>query len=214
MILGRLRNLFPSTPEPEETSDSNESLAARFHRRKLEARRKAAQPSDPKPPAPTAPQADREPPPKPLTDADMPPVESLHFDSDFTGFLSPEVSEDLRRLALRKLFHSPALNVVDGLDEYADDFTKFEPLGNLITADMRHQMERMAEQEKEAAGQALAEEDETDRSLPALQEGTQDPVDDPESAEAGSPAPSDECEEEKPLDKVERHEHTSGPGTQ
>ena len=200
MILGRLRNLFPSTPEPEETPDPNESLAARFHRRKLEARRKAAQP-----PAPTASQADPEPLPKPLTDADMPPVESLHFDSDFTGFLSPEVSENLRRLALRKLFHSPALNVVDGLDEYADDFTEFEPLGNLITADMRHQMERMTEQEKEAAGQALAEEDETDRSLPALQEGTQDPVNDPESAE---------CEEEKTLDEVERHEHTSGPGTQ
>ena len=154
-----------------------------------------------------------EPPPKPLTDADMPPVESLHFDSDFTGFLSPEVSEDLRRLALRKLFHSPALNVVDGLDEYADDFTKFEPLGNLITADMRHQMEQMAEREKEAR-QASMEEDEMDRSPPASQGGAQDPVDDPESAEAGSPAPSDECEEEKPLDKVERHEHTSGPGTQ
>ena len=39
------------------------------------------------------------------TDADMPPLESLSADSDFTGFLSPKVSESLRRAALRKLFH-------------------------------------------------------------------------------------------------------------
>ena len=197
MTLDRLRNLFRPPPEPEETPDPNESLPARFHRRKLEARHKAGQASKP----PPASQPDPEPPPKPLTDADLPPVEDLSFDSDFSGFLSPEVSEDLRRLALRKLFHSPALNVVDGLDEYADDFTEFEPLGNLVTADMRHQMEQMAEREKQAAKQALAEE-----------EATEDPVDDAGPAGADPPDASDEREQEKALnDEVK---HADGPGTQ
>ena len=155
MILDRLPGRRPRpAPESEETPDPNEPLLARFHRRKLEAREKARQLP--------AQAENREPPPIPLTDADMPPVEGLDFGSDFSGFLSPKVSDALRRAALRKLFHSPALNVVDGLDEYADDFTQFEPLGDLITADMKHQMVQALEREKEAAKQHLSEEDETD----------------------------------------------------
>ncbi len=94
-------------------------------------------------------------PPRPeLTDADMPSLESLHGDSDVSAFLSPGVSEDLRRSALRKLFHSPKFNVCDGLDDYCDDFTNFPALGDIVTADMRHQMmrklERLAELDKAA----------------------------------------------------------------
>lgn len=84
-------------------------------------------------------------PPRPLTDADMPPIETLAEDSDVSGFLSPGVSDDLRRAALRKLFRSPKFNVCDGLDDYCGDYTKFEPLGDIITADMRFQMERALE---------------------------------------------------------------------
>ncbi len=84
-----------------------------------------------------------------LTDDDMPPIESLNEDSDYSGFLSPGVSESLRKLALRKMFLSSKYNVTDGLDDYADDFTKFAPLGNIITSDMRHQMEMEAERTKQ-----------------------------------------------------------------
>jgi hypothetical protein len=79
------------------------------------------------------------------TDADMLPIESLHEDSDYAAFLSPQVSEKLRRLALRKLFHLPQFNFRDGLDDYAEDYRNFEPLGEIITADMRHRMERELE---------------------------------------------------------------------
>ena len=48
--------------------------------------------------------AEEKPSDAPLTDADMPPIETLTEDSDYTGFMSPEVSEELRKLALRKLF--------------------------------------------------------------------------------------------------------------
>lgn len=79
-----------------------------------------------------------------LTDADMPTLESLDEGSDYSGFLSPGVSEELRRKALSTLFHSAGFNIADGLDDYDEDFTKFLPLGDIITSDMRHQMEEAA----------------------------------------------------------------------
>jgi hypothetical protein len=76
------------------------------------------------------------------TDADMPAIDSLKEDSDFAAFLSPKVSEKLRRKALRKLFHLPQYNIRDELDAFNGDYTNFTPLGNIITADMRYHMER------------------------------------------------------------------------
>jgi len=87
------------------------------------------------------------------TDEDMPPIESLTPESDFTGFMSPKVSERLRRLALRKLFHSPEFNIRDGLDEYDGDYTSFEKLGDIVTCDMKHQIEMEAQREMEALEQ-------------------------------------------------------------
>lgn len=76
-------------------------------------------------------------------DDDMPPIESLDEDSDYSGFMSPKVSEGLRTLALRKLFRGQTFNLRDGLDDYDDDFSSFAKLGNVVTAEMRRQMERM-----------------------------------------------------------------------
>lgn len=78
------------------------------------------------------------------TDADMLPLEQLTAESDYSDFLSPKVSEALRKQALRKLFHMPFLNIVDGLDDYAEDYTKFAALGDIIP----HEMMRMLEREK------------------------------------------------------------------
>jgi hypothetical protein len=84
-----------------------------------------------------------------LTDADMPDIDSLRFDSVFSDFMSPGVSEKLRKLALRKLFHNEVFNFRDGLDEYDDDFTQFEKLGDIVTSDMHHQMEMEARRRAE-----------------------------------------------------------------
>jgi hypothetical protein len=78
------------------------------------------------------------------TDADMPPLDSLGEESDYSGFMSPKVSEELRTLALRKLFHLPQFNVTDGLNDYDEDYTSFAKLGNVIT----HEMRRLRELEK------------------------------------------------------------------
>lgn len=83
------------------------------------------------------------------TDEDMPPIELLTEDSDYSGFLSPDVSDTLRNLALRKLFHLPLFNVVDGLDDYAEDFTKFAALGDIIPREMQRMLDREKKKEEE-----------------------------------------------------------------
>ena len=87
----------------------------------------------------------------PPTDEDMPSVESLGEDDNYGDFLSPKVSEKLRKLALRKLFHGAGFNIRDGLDDYDEDFTYFEPLGDIVTADMRHREEMLERKAREAA---------------------------------------------------------------
>ncbi|NKB76778.1 MAG: DUF3306 domain-containing protein [Gammaproteobacteria bacterium] len=86
-----------------------------------------------------------------LTDEDMPEISSLNEDSDYSGFMSSGVSEELRKLALRKLFAGVGFNVRDGLDDYDDDFRNFAALGDIITSDMKHQQELAEEREKEEA---------------------------------------------------------------
>lgn len=85
---------------------------------------------------------------------ELPPIDSLDEDSDYSPFLAAGVSPDVRRDALRKLFHSPKFNVRDGLDDYDLDFTNPEPLGDIITAEMRHRMqvelERLARLDEES----------------------------------------------------------------
>ena len=84
---------------------------------------------------------------------ELPDLDSLDADSDYSAFMSPGVDADLRRKALRKLFSSPKFNVCDGLDDYCDDYTTFAGLGDIVTADMKYHIERVAR----AAAKALEE---------------------------------------------------------
>ncbi len=62
------------------------------------------------------------------TPAELPDIESLDKDSDFTVFLKDGVPENLRGQALRKLWCSdPVFAFRDGLDDYDDDYTKLFP---------------------------------------------------------------------------------------
>jgi len=88
-----------------------------------------------------------------LCDQDMPDIDTLDEDSDYSGFLSPGVSEELRKLALRKLFHGQHFNLCDGLDDYDEEFTSFEKLGDIVTADMRFQLEEEAKRKLQMASE-------------------------------------------------------------
>ena len=85
-----------------------------------------------------------------LTDADMPPVESLDAGADVGAFLSPKVSDALRKRALRAVFRQARFNVRDGLDDYDEDFTAFPPLAKM-TAEMRRLLADKQQAENTAA---------------------------------------------------------------
>jgi hypothetical protein len=61
-------------------------------------------------------------------DAELPSLESLTPESDFSAFMRPDVDPALRRQALGKLFGDPRFNTLDGLDTYIDDYTRADPL--------------------------------------------------------------------------------------
>ena len=165
------------------TADSKESVLRRWSRRKLEARNDEI----PKPAAEVS-EASAEPADaddKPLlTDADMPPLDSLTEESDFSPFMSKGVSDELRNLALRKLFRSSVFNIRDGLDEYDDDFTTFEKLGDIVTADMKHQIEMQQQKlrEKLAAGGRTDEPAAASAEADSPDDGLADDSDDAEAA--------------------------------
>ncbi len=104
----------------------------RWSRRKAETRSKAPEPPAAAAPMPTetdaAPAEDTPAPPP-----DLPDIESLDKDSDYTVFLQDGVPDEIRNLALRKLWLSdPEFNVVDGLDDYDEDYNIIETIANKI----------------------------------------------------------------------------------
>ncbi len=91
----------PGVPAPAATTNTTEAIAA-----------------EAPPAAPSAP-----PPPPTLED-----VAQLTPASDFTRFVAPQVTPDVRNAALKKLFADPHFNVMDGLDTYIEDYGKPDPL--------------------------------------------------------------------------------------
>lgn len=74
---------------------------------------------------------------------ELPPIDSLTEHSDLSEFMSSRVADEIRLHALRKVFHSAGFNICDGLDDYAENYRNFEPLGDIVTADLRYQLQRL-----------------------------------------------------------------------
>jgi hypothetical protein len=171
-------------PEPAR---EGEAFLERWSRLKSEARRDEA----PAPVGPdTVPDAQAAAPEAAERSTVVPDLGVLDQDSDYSAFLAADIDPDLRRRALHKLFHSPKFNVLDGLDDYCDDFTQFTPLGAVVTADMRFQLER-------AARKALAE---IEASGPGSEPATVLPAETVAATDSvGAAADADTTTEEKPI---------------
>lgn len=98
-------------------ADEKEQFLARWSRLKRE---QAAEP------------APRESLPAPAPEKPLPPVDSLTPESDFSAFMQPKVDEELRRMALKKLFRDPQFNVPDPFEPFSGDWT----VGDAIAPDM------------------------------------------------------------------------------
>jgi hypothetical protein len=111
--------------------DADEGFLRRWSRRKAEARSVPTTAVENPSVAAEAAPASREQPPEPERGAsapidpkDLPDIESLDANSDFTVFMRPGVPEHLRTLALRKLWRSdPTFSKLDGMVEYGEDYS-------------------------------------------------------------------------------------------
>jgi hypothetical protein len=153
------------------TDDEGEGFLSRWSQRKAMARDGVELPDEPElpeqPPVIDATAVDDPPaevePAEAEAPTELPPLESLDENSDYSAFLNKDVPPDLRQQALRKLFQSPKFNVRDGLDDYDWDFSNPEPLGNIVTAEMRYRIKA----ELERLARKALEEDATDETAVA-----------------------------------------------
>lgn len=87
----------------------------------------------------------------------LPPVESLTPESDFAEFMHPKVGDELRRLALKKLFSDPHFNIADPFEAYSGDWTGGEPITPELLATLNQARTVLfAEQEKKEEGKPAA----------------------------------------------------------
>lgn len=110
------------------SSDDEEPFLARWSRRKKEQRVE-------EPPArPVA--AAAEPDARGVVAAQVPALETLTPQSDFSAFMGPRVADALRRAALKKLFAHPQINVADPFEPYSGDWTVGEAIPKEMLARM------------------------------------------------------------------------------
>jgi hypothetical protein len=58
----------------------------------------------------------------------LPPVEKLTPESDFTDYMQPKVEDALRRAALKKLFSDPHFNIPDAFEPFSGDWNVAESI--------------------------------------------------------------------------------------
>ena len=92
---------------------------------------------------------------------ELPSVDKLTPQSEFSGFMHPKVADALRRQALKKLFSDPHFNIPDPYEAYSGDWTVGEPIPDAMMATLNQARTLLfSEQEKEqaqAADEAKAE---------------------------------------------------------
>lgn len=166
---------------------SDETFLARWMRRKAAARKGAEVPAEerePREPAmapavstPVAASETAAPPAQPASgtspgegeqtaQSELPPLEELRdIASEYRDFMRPEVDKETRMAALKRLFHDPHFNRMDGLDVYIDDYTQPDPIPPAMLAGLQHARSLLFDEpipqapvgESTAAGETSAE---------------------------------------------------------
>ena len=159
-------------------STDKEPFLSRWSRRKLDSVKEPAapQPVAPAAPAPAAAQS--------TTKTELPPVDTLKgLASEYQDFLRPAVDEKLRQSALKKLFHDPHFNVMDGLDTYIDDYSKPDPIPEEMLKSLKQANrllfpEEAAEKDREIEAEAARTAVADAGTVPAAERPTQVAADD------------------------------------
>ncbi len=114
---------------------------SRWARRKAEARKEEEKPvAAPEPPAPEPDPAEPAPDLDSMTDEEalehlgLPEPETMEKGDNFAAFMAKGVPERLRRRALRRMYRAnPVYSIIDGLDDYCEDFTDAAVLVGKVT---------------------------------------------------------------------------------
>lgn len=67
----------------------------------------------------------------------LPALDKLTPESDFTGFMHPKVEDALRRAALKKLFSDPHFNIPDPYEPYSRNFNVEDPIPPELLATLK-----------------------------------------------------------------------------
>lgn len=86
----------------------------------------------------------------------LPPLETLDADSDFSGFMHSKVDPEIRNAALKKLFAGPHYRVSDGLDVYVGDYSAPAELPAAMLAGLAHARTLLAAANPETAQAGLS----------------------------------------------------------
>ena len=118
----------------------------------------------------------------------LPDIDGLDKDSDYSVFMVKGVPEHLKRLALRKLWLSdPVLANLDGLVDYGEDFTVSTLMGDAVKTiykvgkgliDEDEELDDVEDQEP-ADGEADSETDQPETDQPEVAESSPGPEDEP-----------------------------------
>jgi len=132
------------------STQDKEPFLSRWSRRKLDS---ATEKLAPKPAAPAAAATTGSQAAVPAPIPELPPVDSLQgLASEYKDFLRPGVDEKLRQSALKRLFHDPHFNVMDGLDTYIDDYSKADPIPEAMLRTLEHAKGLLFDEEQKTAG--------------------------------------------------------------
>ncbi|MGH8518083.1 MAG: DUF3306 domain-containing protein [Panacagrimonas sp.] len=151
-----------TAPSAMAEEDSKQAFLHRWSRRKHEAEKQKDQ----------LPAAEEKPP------AQLPPVDQLTPESDFTGFMHPKVEDSLRRVALKKMFTDPHFNIPDPFEPYSGDWNISEPISEEMLATLNqartHIFGDKKEEEKEKQ-EAEKEKQEVAAQQPAVEQKADEP---------------------------------------
>ena len=90
--------------------------------------RETTDPADSLPPSPGEGRVGGAPAPEPSPPPTLEDAQALTRDSDFSRFVRPDVTPEVKNAAMKKLFSDPHFNVMDRLDTYIDDYGQPDPI--------------------------------------------------------------------------------------
>jgi hypothetical protein len=88
---------------------------------------------------------------------ELPPIDKLTPESDFSGFMHPKVEDALRRVALKKLFRGdPHFNLPDPFEAYSGDWTVGEPIPPEMLATLKQAQQLLFDDKKDEKKEEVA----------------------------------------------------------